>query len=98
MSDIDDSTTSTPPSGRSLPPFKYRNLLQGNFGDWRDQLREDGYCVLPGVIPRDKALEYRQRAFDWLEGWQYNGGAFDRNDPATFKQDNMPLFQRQVPV
>lgn len=95
-------TTSTPPNEpvaavkqRTIPAFEYEKLLSSpsSFGDWRDQLRDDGYCVVP-VMSRDRALEYRQRGFDWLESFGYNNGAFDRNDPSTFKQDNVPMFKR----
>lgn len=84
------STTSTPPPKiNTIPPFPYANLLDGvPFPDWRQQLHDDGYAVIP-AIPRERALEYRQRAFDWLEGY-----GLDREDPSTFRQEKLPLFSR----
>lgn len=38
------------------------------FGDWRDDLARDGYAVIKGAIPQDKALQYADKMFSWLEG------------------------------
>jgi hypothetical protein len=78
---------------RTIPPFPYRDLLTRSapFNDWRDDLARDGYAVVKGAIPRDKALEYRSRAFDWLESF---GRGFDRNDPDTFSQAHLPQHSR----
>jgi len=76
----------------TIPPFPYADLLsKGPFNDWRDQLRDDGYAVVKGAIPRDRALAYRQKAFDWLESW---GRGFDRNDPKTFGDEHLPINKR----
>ncbi|GAA5976708.1 hypothetical protein JCM5350_006727 [Sporobolomyces pararoseus] len=76
----------------NIPDFPYADLLsKGPFGDWRDQLRDDGFAVVKGAIPRDRALSYRQKAFDWLESW---GRGFNRNDPKTFGDENLPVNKR----
>ncbi|GAA5973642.1 hypothetical protein JCM11641_005058 [Rhodosporidiobolus odoratus] len=77
---------------RVIPPFPYADLLdKGPFNDWRDDLARDGYAVVKGAIPREKALGYRSRAFDWLESF---ARGFDRNDPKTFSQPYLPAYQR----
>lgn len=84
-------TTSTPPPSYEIPSFPYKSLLKGGpLGDWRDDFERDGYVVVP-AIPREKALQYRERAFDWLEA---AGHGFKRGDPSTFKQEHLPLYQR----
>lgn len=77
----------------TIPPFPYADLLERGypFADWRDRLRDDGYAVVKGAIPRDRALEYRERAFQWLESWQRG---FDRNDPETFSDRHLPINKR----
>jgi hypothetical protein len=40
---------------------------QGTFGDWRDDLIRDGYAVVKGAIPKDRALNYADRMFALLE-------------------------------
>lgn len=76
----------------TLPPFPYADLLsKAPFNDWRDSLATDGYAVIKSAIPRSRALEYRERAFDWLESW--NRG-FDRNDPNTFGDEYLPVNKR----
>jgi hypothetical protein len=38
------------------------------FGDFRDDLARDGYAVVKGAVPRDRALKYADDMFSWLEG------------------------------
>lgn len=37
-------------------------------GDFRDDLARDGYAVVKGAIPRDRALKYADDMYAWLEG------------------------------
>lgn len=37
------------------------------FGDWRDDLARDGYAVIKGAIPRERADKYADKMFSWLE-------------------------------
>ncbi|EUC43021.1 hypothetical protein COCMIDRAFT_102016 [Bipolaris oryzae ATCC 44560] len=62
------------------------------FGDWRDDLARDGYAVIKGAIPQEKALKYADRMFSWLEG--FNLG-FDRNDLSTAHKDKLPLINEK---
>lgn len=39
-----------------------------NYGDWRDDLARDGYAVVKGAIPRERADAYANRMYEWLEG------------------------------
>lgn len=86
-------TTSTPPPAavNTIPPFPYRDLLRGGpFGDWRDDYERYGYVVIP-AIPRERALQYRDRAFAWLESLGYG---FKRDDLSTYTQAHLPMYQR----
>lgn len=65
--------------------------LDQHFGDWRDDLARDGFVILRGVVPPERAEAYRQKAFDWIEK---AGLGFDRNDPNTWKQDCMPVMKK----
>jgi len=40
----------------------------GNFGDWRDDLVRDGFAVVKGAIPRERADKYADTMYSWLEG------------------------------
>ncbi|KAI5475009.1 hypothetical protein MNV49_002101 [Pseudohyphozyma bogoriensis] len=80
------------PPQRVIPDFQYADLLEkGPFNDFRDGLRDDGYVVVKNAIPRERALEYRQRAFGWLESF---GLGFKRDDPATFPMANTPVHSK----
>lgn len=37
------------------------------YGDFRDQLTRDGFAVVKGAIPREKALKYADEMYSWLE-------------------------------
>lgn len=37
------------------------------FGDWRDDLAKDGYAVIKGAIPRERADNYADKMYSWLE-------------------------------
>jgi len=57
------STHLTAPSGRLFS--------QGpdvNYGDFRDDLLKNGYAVIKGAVPRERALKYADEIYDWLEG------------------------------
>lgn len=43
------------------------------------------------MVPREKALSYVDRAYDFLESF---GLGFDRNDRSTWKPENMPHFYK----
>lgn len=78
---------STPPP--ELPPFKFAARFdKPTFGDWRDELATKGYTVVKQAVPKEKALQYRDQAFDWLEGFPLG---FDRNDRSTWKNEHLPV-------
>jgi len=74
---------------KPIPPHKFADLLEkGPFEDeLRQQIAEHGYYVVKGAIPRERALGYRQQAFQWLENF---GLGFDRNDEATWVNEKLP--------
>ncbi|KAH4215826.1 hypothetical protein HBI70_236410 [Parastagonospora nodorum] len=63
-----------------------------SYGDWRDDLARDGYAVVKGAIPREKADDYANRMYSWLEG--FNLG-FDRNDLSTVHRDRLPAINEK---
>lgn len=50
-----------------------------------------GWAVVKGVVPREKALSFVDKAYDFLESF---GLGFDRNDRSTWQPDNMPHFYK----
>lgn len=38
------------------------------YGDWRDDLARDGYAVVKGAIPKERAERYADQMYTWLEG------------------------------
>jgi hypothetical protein len=83
-----DGITSVPTPEPVFPPFEYSKLLdKANFGDWRDELVTSGYTVIKGAVPRERALEARNQAFQWLEDFPLG---FKREDPSTYKNEHLP--------
>ncbi|KAI5477297.1 hypothetical protein MNV49_006518 [Pseudohyphozyma bogoriensis] len=76
----------------TFPPFELAHLLSGEkYGDWRDQLTTEGYYVVKGAIPREKGLEYRDRAHSWQEEF---GLGYKRDDPSTFVNEKLPAHMK----
>jgi hypothetical protein len=61
---------------------------QEKFGDWRDDFFAKGYTVVKGAIPRERAIQYRERAMDWFQ--KFNFG-FDIHDKSTWTEDHLPI-------
>lgn len=38
------------------------------YGDFRDDLSRDGYAIIKGAIPRERADKYADEMYSWLEG------------------------------
>ncbi|KAL1889594.1 hypothetical protein Sste5346_008843 [Sporothrix stenoceras] len=62
--------------------------LEGSYGDFRDEIQAKGYTVIKGAIPRDRAVAYQQKAFDWLTSF---GTPLDIQDPSTWTAENLPV-------
>lgn len=71
------SFTTTEASVTSAPVLTLKPLQTGklelngkptNFGDWRDDLNRDGFAVVKGAIPRDRALAYSDKFYSYIEG------------------------------
>lgn len=61
------------------------------FGDWRDDFFRNGYHVIKGAVPRERADSYRQRMLKWLDSF---GLGFDINDKATWVQEHLPMMMK----
>lgn len=51
------------------------------------KLALSGVVVVPGVLSQEGAASYVSKAQDWLESF---GLGYDRKDPATYRQSNLP--------
>ena len=61
-------TSATP--AISLPVSGYRLKVDGTdpkFGDFRDDLVRDGYAVVKGAVPRERALQYADKMYSLIE-------------------------------
>ena len=64
-----ETVTSTAPT-LTIPATGYRMNVDGTdpkFGDWRDDLARDGYAVVKGAVPRERALQYADKMYSLVE-------------------------------
>lgn len=64
-------STTTVTETSTAPAQSLRMRVDGTdpkFGDFRDDLARDGYAVVKGAVPRDRALKYADDMYSWLEG------------------------------
>jgi hypothetical protein len=59
------------------------------FGDWRDDFFTKGFSVVKGAIPRERAIQYRERAMDWFSKFDLG---LDLNDKETWTEDHLPIM------
>jgi hypothetical protein len=59
-----------------------------SYGDFRDDLAANGYAVVKGVIPLERAKSLQQRAFSWLQSFS---SAFSLTDQSTWVNANLPV-------
>ncbi|KAL2817752.1 hypothetical protein BDW59DRAFT_182051 [Aspergillus cavernicola] len=78
----------TPPPVKLLP--EPRNALAGApKGSWRANLQDNGFAVIKGAIPKDRALTYQQKARQWLKS--FGNDNLDYNNPNTWVSANLPV-------
>lgn len=65
-------STTTKAAAVTLKAVEYERMrvdgTDPKFGDWRDDLARDGYAVIKGAIPRERADKYADQMYSWLEG------------------------------
>ncbi|KAE8328074.1 hypothetical protein BDV39DRAFT_204475 [Aspergillus sergii] len=61
------------------------------YGDWRDDLVRDGYAIVKGAVPRERAENYADDFMSYLENFA-GGLGFKRDDPTTVKEENLPII------
>ncbi|KAJ5649464.1 uncharacterized protein N7484_003187 [Penicillium longicatenatum] len=62
------------------------------YGDFRDDLARGGYAAVKGAVPRERAVQYANDMYTWLEG--FNLG-YKRDDPATVSKDSLPVINEK---
>lgn len=59
------------------------------YNDWRADLLENGFTIVKQAIPRDRAIRYQERAYEWLKS--FDNPELDFNNPETWIKENMPV-------
>ncbi|KAK7964038.1 hypothetical protein PG988_011012 [Apiospora saccharicola] len=89
------TVTTAPASTLNLQSSGRQMTFDGTdptYGDWRDDLVRDGYAVIKGAVPRDRAEGYADKMFALLESF---GLGYDRRDPATVHPDKLPVVNEK---
>lgn len=88
---------STAPSGLIAKPSGPNKLFSepnAKHGDFRDDLLKDGFCVVKGAVPRDRADRYAEEMYTYVETFK-GGLGFKRDDPSTYLEKNMPVINEK---
>ncbi|KAI0476580.1 hypothetical protein GGR56DRAFT_481415 [Xylariaceae sp. FL0804] len=64
------------------------------YGDFRDDLLRDGYVVVKGAIPRERADQYAEEMYKYLETFK-GGLGYKRDDPSTVQEKNLPIMNEK---
>ena len=64
---LDNPTTTKSLQAKPAGPNKLFAKPDAVYGDWRDGLVRDGYAVVKGAIPRDRADQYGEEIMSYLE-------------------------------
>ncbi|KAM0706050.1 hypothetical protein Q7P35_007410 [Cladosporium inversicolor] len=70
----------------------YTRGVDHKYGDFRDNLIRDGFAVIKGAIPREKADNYADQLYSFLEDF---GLGFDRNKPETIIEKHLPIINEK---
>ena len=66
-------------------------ICRSKYTDFRAELQENGFAVLKGVIPHDRAVQYQVKAYEWLKSFP---GDLDFSKPDTWIDANLPLTNK----
>lgn len=62
------SQTSTTTAANQQSVLRLRlDGFDGYFGDWQDDLIRDGFAIIRGAIPRERADQYASEFHEWIE-------------------------------
>ncbi|KAJ9127729.1 hypothetical protein QFC24_000012 [Naganishia onofrii] len=87
------STRTTTTTTTQQPILRLRlDGSDGSFGDWQDDLIKNGYAVIKGAIPKERAAKYVDEMHEWLESFEMG---YKRGDPSTVSIDKMPLISEK---
>jgi hypothetical protein len=62
---------------------------KAKYSDWRADLLENGYAVVRQAIPKERAVRYQEKAYEWLKS--FNNTELDFNNPKTWIKENLPV-------
>ncbi|KAH8772251.1 hypothetical protein F5882DRAFT_506036 [Hyaloscypha sp. PMI_1271] len=73
--------------GESALDNEYAEAGAINYGDWMGGFYHNGFAVVKGCIPEEKAKHYQSKALDWRQS--FNLG-FDPKDESIWTKAHLP--------
>ncbi|KAJ9113566.1 hypothetical protein QFC20_001917 [Naganishia adeliensis] len=90
---MSSSQTSTTTAANQQSVLRLRlDGSDGYFGDWQDDLIRDGFAIIRGAIPRERADQYASEFHEWIESFEMG---YKRGDPSSVHMDKMPLINEK---
>ncbi|KAF2488546.1 phytanoyl-CoA dioxygenase [Lophium mytilinum] len=78
----------TPQSSPKLVAAPIANVVSPKYSDWRADLQKNGFAVVKGAIPKERAIQYQEDAYAWLKSFSTE---LDLNNPDTWIKQNLPV-------
>jgi hypothetical protein len=79
---------------KAAGPDRLFNNPEAKFGDFRDDILRDGFAVIKGAVPRERADKYGEEMFRYLETFK-GGLGFKRHDPSTWLENHLPVINEK---
>ncbi|KAH8660364.1 hypothetical protein BX600DRAFT_415279 [Xylariales sp. PMI_506] len=67
---------------------RFPDLVRPDHADFRAELWNNGFVVIKGAIPQDRAISYQQKAYEWIQSFP---GNLDMQNPDTWVNENLPV-------
>ncbi|ODV93355.1 hypothetical protein PACTADRAFT_5141 [Pachysolen tannophilus NRRL Y-2460] len=85
-----EEASKTPKVDKSVfEKYERQFIDNGPYNDWRDDLIENGFAVIKGAIPKERAQGYENDMRDWIKSFSYSQ-SLDFNDRSTWVESNLP--------
>jgi hypothetical protein len=69
-----------------LSPYPY--LVGPEYNDFRSELAENGFAIIKGAIPLQRAVGYQEQAYEWIQSFSDD---LDMENPETWVDENLPM-------
>lgn len=60
---------------------------------WEEELETNGFAVVKGAVPPERAAYYVEKMYEWLEKFPFG---FEKDDKSTWTPEHLPVSMKYV--